>query len=73
MSNKFTDNLKAKGNEVKGEAKEQYGKATGDVETQASGTFDKLKGAAQEKMAEAKEVISEKMDDLSQKFEDKKK
>lgn len=72
MSNKFTDDLKGTGNELKGEVKEQYGKATGDVGTQAEGKFDKLKGAAQHKLSDVKEAITNKVDELEKKFEDKK-
>ena len=72
MSNKFTDDLKGTGNEVKGEVKEQYGKATGDVSKQAEGKFDKLKGAAQHKLADAKEAVTNKVEELEQKFEAKK-
>ncbi|WP_391206266.1 CsbD family protein [Psychrobacillus sp. L4] len=51
----LSDKVKGTVNKTKGEAKDQFGNATGDTKLQAEGKFDKLKGKAQEKIGEAKD------------------
>jgi len=45
--------------QVKGEAKEQWGKATEDHSTETDGKFDKVKGKVKEGIGEIKEKWSE--------------
>ena len=61
MSNGLSDNLKAAGNKLKGEAKETVGNVTNDPKLQTEGKLDKAKGAIQEKIADVKEAISDKL------------
>lgn len=51
----FSDKVKGAVNKAKGEAKDQYGNATGDTKKQAEGKLDKMKGNAQEKVGEMKD------------------
>ncbi len=54
------DELKGGFDQVKGEAKDQWGKATDDPSTRAEGKFDKVKGKVQEEIGELKEKLSDK-------------
>ncbi|MEH7096004.1 CsbD family protein [Neobacillus vireti] len=45
--------------QVKGEAKEQWGKVTEDHSTETDGKFDKVKGKVKEGIGEIKEKLSE--------------
>ncbi|GKV68984.1 hypothetical protein NCCP2716_14820 [Sporosarcina sp. NCCP-2716] len=51
----FSDKVKGAVNKVKGEAKDQYGNATGDIGKQAEGKFDKIKGEAQKEVGNFKD------------------
>ncbi len=51
----FSDKVKGAVNKAKGEAKDQYGNATGDAKKQADGKYDKMKGEVQEKIGEMKD------------------
>ncbi|MEH7547124.1 uncharacterized protein YjbJ (UPF0337 family) [Neobacillus bataviensis] len=53
------DELKGRFDQVKGEAKEQWGKTTDDRSTEAEGKFDKVKGKVKEGYGEVKEKLSE--------------
>ncbi|WOV87728.1 CsbD family protein [Sporosarcina oncorhynchi] len=53
--NGYSDKVKGAVNKVKGEAKDQYGNATGDAKLQAEGKLDKLKGNLQDKVGDFKE------------------
>lgn len=50
------DKFKGKVNEVKGAAKEEYGRETGNEEIAAEGTIDRAKGKGQGVVGEAKEA-----------------
>lgn len=50
----LSDKMKGVGNKLKGEAKENLGKVTNDPELRAEGKMDRLKGEAQEEVAEMK-------------------
>ena len=50
----LSDKMKSVGNKLKGEAKENLGKVTNDPELRAEGKMDRLKGEAQEEVAEMK-------------------
>jgi uncharacterized protein YjbJ (UPF0337 family) len=52
------DELKGGFDQVKGETKDQWGKATDDPSTRAEGKFDKVKGKVMEQIGELKEKLS---------------
>ncbi|MDI2587458.1 CsbD family protein [Psychrobacillus sp. NEAU-3TGS] len=56
----LSDKLKGTVNKVKGETKDQIGKATDDVKLQAEGKLDKVKGEAQHEFGEFKERLDSK-------------
>ena len=53
--------LKGKMQNLKGRAKEAAGSISGNKETQAEGTVERVAGAAREKVGQAKESISKKV------------
>jgi uncharacterized protein YjbJ (UPF0337 family) len=53
----LSDKMKGAGNKLKGEAKESLGKATNDPELRAEGRLDRLKGEAQEEVADMKDNV----------------
>ncbi|SFE52236.1 Uncharacterized conserved protein YjbJ, UPF0337 family [Paenibacillus algorifonticola] len=57
-TNGLGDKIKGKVNQVKGEIKDQIGKATNNESLQGEGKLDKVKGIAQEKIGELKNKIS---------------
>jgi uncharacterized protein YjbJ (UPF0337 family) len=60
------DQAKGKVENLKGRVKEAGGALTGDKNTQAEGMADRIKGAAREKLGDAKHAIArevEKSDD----------
>jgi uncharacterized protein YjbJ (UPF0337 family) len=58
------DDIKGKGEEIKGEVKEKFGKATGDRSTQAEGMADKAKGKVRQGVGSAKREIRDTDDDI---------
>ncbi|MET3576842.1 CsbD family protein [Bhargavaea ullalensis] len=58
--NGFSDKMKSAVNKVKGEAKDQWGNATGDTSKQAEGKFDKAKGEVQKEVGEFKDKWNDK-------------
>ncbi|HVR64269.1 MAG TPA: CsbD family protein [Polyangia bacterium] len=54
------DQIKGKAENLKGRAKEAAGSLTGDKETQAEGTVERIKGAVREKVGQVKEEITRK-------------
>lgn len=58
------DKVKGKVNEVKGGAKEEYGRETGNEEIAAEGKMDQAKGKGQGAVGEIKEAAS----DIKDKF-----
>jgi uncharacterized protein YjbJ (UPF0337 family) len=61
------DELKGKGENLKGRVKEAAGSLSGDKRTQAEGTFDRVSGAVREKVGKAKREVSR---DVSREDED---
>ena len=59
----LSDKMKGVGNKLKGEAKENLGKITNDPELRAEGKMDRLKGEAQEEVAEMKDSLLHDDDD----------
>ena len=55
-----SDQVKGAAEKMGGKVKEQFGKVTGNPETQAKGKFDQTKGQARENVGDAKEVIKGK-------------
>jgi uncharacterized protein YjbJ (UPF0337 family) len=53
------DKIKGKVNEVKGAAKEEYGRQTGNEEVAAEGTMDRAKGKGQGVVGEVKEGVND--------------
>ncbi|MEH7416322.1 CsbD family protein [Neobacillus drentensis] len=53
------DELKGRFDQVKGEAKEQWGKTTDDRSTETEGKFDKLKGKVKEGIGDVKDKLSD--------------
>jgi len=52
------DEVKGKGENLKGRAEEAYGSLSGDKRKQAEGLFDRIRGAVREKMGKAKREVS---------------
>lgn len=65
MSN--SDRFDAAKDDVKGQAKEGFGKLTGDESKEAEGKLDQFKGDAKEGMADAKDKVADKANDLMDK------
>ncbi|MCH2490856.1 MAG: CsbD family protein [Flavobacteriales bacterium] len=56
-----TQELKGKWNQIKGNAKQEYGVTTDDDATFSEGKFDELVGKIQEKTGKTKEKIKEEI------------
>lgn len=57
------DQLKGKGEELKGKAKQAWGDVSDDTQTEAEGKGEELKGKARQKIDEARERVSDMGDD----------
>lgn len=55
----FTDKLDAAGNKIAGKAKELYGDATDNVELEAEGKAQQLKGSAQDVKGDVKGKLND--------------
>ncbi len=58
------DKIKGKVNEVKGDAKENYGRETGNSEIEAEGQMDQAKGKGQGVVGEVKEAANDIKDKI---------
>jgi uncharacterized protein YjbJ (UPF0337 family) len=58
------DQIKGKWQQIRGEAKAQWGKLTDDDWKVADGDLDKLAGIVREKYGVAKEVVQKQVDEL---------
>ena len=58
------DKVKGKVNELKGDAKETYGRETGNEEIAAEGTMDRAKGKGQGIVGEVKEAVHDIKDTI---------
>ena len=65
---RYEDELKGKGKQVKGAAKEKLGKLTGDRELQERGTDERFKGKVQEKVGKARRKVGEAVEDLGERI-----
>lgn len=61
---RYEDELKGKGKEVKGSAKAQLGKLTGDRDLQDRGNQERVEGHVQERFGRAKRKVGEAIEDL---------
>ncbi|HMH14208.1 MAG TPA: CsbD family protein [Edaphobacter sp.] len=52
-----SDQVKGAAEKTGGKVKEEFGKITGNPDTQAKGKFDQAKGQAREKVGDAKEAL----------------
>lgn len=65
MTDADRDKLEGKFDQAKGEAKDRFGGATGDDDTQAEGKADKGEGKAKEGVGKAKNAVSEGLNKLT--------
>jgi uncharacterized protein YjbJ (UPF0337 family) len=56
------DQLKGNLDNIKGRVKEAAGSISGDKETQAEGTVERVKGAAQEKLGDVKHAAARRIE-----------
>ncbi|MFW2177893.1 MULTISPECIES: CsbD family protein [unclassified Moraxella] len=68
-----SDRLQGKWEQLKGEAKQQWGELTDDDMTKLDGKTDSLIGALQERYGHAKEMIAKEVNEWLDKFDDEKK
>jgi len=68
---RYEDELKGKGKQVKGVAKEKLGKLTGDPNLQQRGTNERLEGKVQEKVGKARRKVGEAIEDLGERIASK--
>jgi uncharacterized protein YjbJ (UPF0337 family) len=52
-----SDQMKGAAQKIGGKVKEEFGKMTGNPNTQAKGKFDQAKGQARENVGDVKEVV----------------
>ena len=58
------DQVKGRVEEAKGKIKETFGRVTGNPDTEAQGTVDKVTGKVQKDFGDAKERLKKDMDDM---------
>ncbi|HKP37027.1 MAG TPA: CsbD family protein [Pyrinomonadaceae bacterium] len=61
---RYEDEVKGKGKQIKGTAKEQLGKLTGSRDLQDEGSGEKLEGNVQEKLGRVRRKVGEAVEDL---------
>lgn len=61
---RYEDEVKGKGKQIKGTAKEQLGKLPGSRDLQDEGTGDRVEGKVQEKLGHARRKVGEAVEDL---------
>ena len=61
---RYEDELKGKGKQVKGGAKEKLGKLTGDPNLQQRGANERVEGKVQEKVGKARRKVGEAVEEL---------
>lgn len=65
---RYEDELKGKGKQVKGAAKEKLGKLTGDQDLQERGSQERFEGKVQEKVGKARRKVGEAVEDLGERI-----
>ena len=63
---RYEDELKGKGKQVKGTAKEKLGKLAGDHDLQQRGNQERFEGKVQEKVGKARRKVGEAVEDLGE-------
>ena len=63
---RYEDEVKGKGKQVKGAAKEKLGKLTGRRDLEQRGRDERLKGNVQEKFGRGKRKVGEAIEDLGE-------
>src|SRR5262249_15800047 len=67
-SMRYEDELKGKGKQVKGSAKEELGKLTGDRDLEERGREERFKGNIQEKVGKGRRKVGEAIEDVGGKI-----
>ena len=65
---RYSDELKGKGKQVKGTAKEKVGKLVGNPDLQDKGDAERVEGKVQEKFGKARRKVGEALEDLGNKI-----
>lgn len=65
---RYEDELKGKGKQIKGAAKEQLGKLAGNPDLQDEGAGERVEGKVQEKVGHARRKVGEAVEDLGDKI-----
>ena len=68
---RYEDELKGKGKQVKGAAKEKLGKLMGDPNLQQRGINERVEGNVQEKVGRARRKVGEAVEDLGERIASK--
>ena len=68
---RYEDELKGKGKQVAGTAKEKLGKLTGDRDLEARGDQERFDGKVQEKVGKARRKVGEALEDLGERIASK--
>jgi uncharacterized protein YjbJ (UPF0337 family) len=67
---KYEDEIKGKGKQVKGAAKEEIGKLAGNRELEDEGRGERFEGNVQEKFGKARRKVGDAVEDLGKKISD---
>jgi uncharacterized protein YjbJ (UPF0337 family) len=65
MTESSKDRIDGMMDQAKGTAKEAWGRATGDEDTEAEGQIDQAKGRAKEGLADTKDAVDDVVEDLT--------
>jgi uncharacterized protein YjbJ (UPF0337 family) len=67
---KYEDEVKGKGKQVRGAAKEEIGKLAGNRELEDEGRGERFEGNVQEKFGKARRKVGDAVEDLGKKISD---
>ena len=65
---RYEDELKGKGKQVKGTAKQKLGKLTGNRDLEDRGSQERFEGKVQEKTGKARRKVGEAIEDLGERI-----
>jgi len=65
---RYGDELKGKGKQVKGAAKEELGKLAGNPDLQDKGQAERIEGKVQDKFGKARRKVGDAIEDLGNKI-----
>lgn len=65
---KYEDEIKGKGKQVKGTAKEKLGRLAGDRDLEDEGRGDRFEGEVQENFGKARRKVGDAVEDLGKKI-----